>query len=280
MMYAYFNEMSVIGLSYDDDLDVVIRGYANLLNETMAQGFSAVKYEFGLEGVILPQAMTLKDYCVSHNGKGQPLKVILSTARKPYIEDDDEQVAGYIELEDCKVCVSDGNMMDCYGIAAAYLYGSICVGFNTSPWDKVEYTLRMVIGGKVKFSSVYCLTKPEDFENPSVLDWLNERLDPKLEYTALLPIEKSIKLSPHHGYSELFQLSKKLVKERYIIEVVNSIDHNGYTTSFVSNLPIEFDMLDLTLVDSDRGYSLRVRTVARNKREQKYIAKLLTEKYS
>lgn len=279
-MYVYFNEKSAVGVGDREDLSDIVYNYAQLVKETIAQGFIGVRYEEGLEGIRLNDDITFKEYCSINVKKEHSLKVILATAKKPYIEDGDEQEDQFVNLDKCDVCLSEDLYVESFGLTAAYLYNSLGIGFDLSPWDKVSYTLRVVTDEITKNVPVYCVTKIEDFENTFVFNWLCEYLTPNLERTKLLPREKKIKLSDHHGYRELSELSDILIKDPYVVEIVNSIDHNSYTRSFVSNIPPEVEFLDLTLTETDKGYSLRVRTVARNRREQEYIAKILTERYS
>lgn len=277
-MYAYFNEKTVLGL-VEDDISGIVSRYAYVIKETISQGFAGIRYEHDLDDIKLSKTQTFKQYCAIHVRKEQALKVILATAKKPYIEDGDEQEATFVSLDNCEVYLED-TIVDSYGLTAAYLYHSISVGFDVLPWKGVAYTLKIVENENEQLVTAYCVTKMEDFQHPSIIAWFDEYLEPKPDKTKLLPDDKNIKLSSHHGKSELQKFANMLVKEPYIIEVVNSIDHNSFATSLVSNIPQEVDLLDLTLTDTDKGYSLRVRTVARDKREQRFIAKFLTEKYS
>lgn len=277
-MYVYFNERSAENVGGREDLVEIINRYAHLIKDVYNQGFSGVKYEYGLEGVPLRDSLTLKSYCAI-NCRDQALKVILSTAKKPYFEEGDEQEKEFVTIKKSEVCLPTGEMLDVYGMTAACLYKSICVGFDVYPWDMLKYNLKLVQSGYVSYPIIYCLTKSDDLEDTCVVDWLNDNIEPEIQFCGKIPADKSIKLSQHHGYSELMKLSKKLVKEPFVVGIVNSIDHNESATSFVSNIPDEAYLLDLTLVDTDKGYSLRIKTTARNKREQKYIAKLLTDKY-
>lgn len=94
-------------------------------------------------------------------------------ARYPFIDDDSEEEKRYIENR--FAIIKNGGMLPCYGLAAAYLYTTIGIGFASDAfWEDFEHLLE-IQGDDKKTATVYCVSIPDHFENAAIEQWLENR---------------------------------------------------------------------------------------------------------
>ena len=108
--------------------------------------------------------------------------------------------------------------------------------------------------------------------------WADRFLPPTLISSELLPSEKKIHLSQHHGYDVLMRFAKRIRQEIYVNEILNSIDRDSNKNQFARCIQGS-NIIEITLLRNDY-YGMAISTTARNDRELRYIAKLITEKYN
>lgn len=100
---------------------------------------------------------------------------------------------------------------------------------------------------------------------------------PELLTTDLPAEEKEIKIRNHHGQDRLKQLAEKLAGCEYVISM-QCTNFNPHAKSFIHEL-IEPDSLIAVDLKSDAGYSLLIKTTARNGVELREISKIIAKRY-
>ena len=274
MMDLFFNELSVSGLSESTIPDCIIK-FASLVREAREQGFQNVRFETDLRRIQLSEGLSFAQYCERY-ARNQEVKALFSLQVYPYIQETEEDT--FLE-SDFYVSLNDGTKVSISGLAAASIYNSCGVGFDTSQWNNLVYSITIEKGEEVEEKTVLCLSRQEHFEDVAFIGWAEDFLpEPNLIKSEAIPMDKKIHLSDHHGKAELQAFSKRIVMSPYVEEVVNSIDRDSYDKAFVSSLH-DGNMIDIRLVNKG-GFGLTVKTTARNMRQLKAIARLLEKKYS
>lgn len=274
MMDIYFNELSA---SFDYDLielTAQVEKYAEVIKEAVNQGFGKVRYSHGIESVMLNGSFPLSQFLFEHQTL-QSVKVLLSTQAKPYIPDGDDAEDDYI-LNDYYVEFC-GKRMVSDGFAAATINESMVIGFENIHWDQNSYNVIECGENGERVIPILYTSDSSFFSSEEFLFWSDTHLPPTILPSRILPSQKKIHLSHHHGTDVLEKFAKCIRKEEYIVSIVNSIDRDLHETRFAR--PQEGTKnIEITLIN-DGHYGLVVSTTARNGRELRYIAKLIQKKY-
>lgn len=116
---------------------------------------------------------------------------------------------------------------------------------------------------------------------------LNGNLSQKLLYygnlelveTDILPKDKKIKLSgDHHGNNKLDAFAKKLLRSRYVTEVINNIDFSPKSVNLIKEKYSD-GTIDVVLYWEDAGYGMKIQTTGRNYRETEAIAEIIKDEF-
>lgn len=275
MMDAYFNELSVPPLGDMEQLDRLIEKYARVIKDAKLQGFNTIRYEKGVEAIMLTENYSLSQYLYKHQ-TSLAVNVLLTTQAKPYIPEGDSTEDTYI-LNDYAVRVNDKQVKS-EGFTAAAIAGSITIGFESPEWSEDSYIVTETNeSGSRRFNVLYA-SDTTFFLSNAFQSWADSSLPPTIVPSELLPFEKEIHLSQHHGYDELMRFAKRLRNEIYVNKIVNSIDRDSNVKQF-ARCKFGTKIIEITLIKNG-CYGLAVSTTARNDRELRYIAKQITEKYS
>lgn len=276
MKDIYFNELSVQPVTEPENLSKMVETYAETIKAAISQGFKKVRYEKGICEIMLSDDYSLYQY-VSENTHQQAVKVLLATQARPYIPiGDTEAEKAYIHNE-YRVSLN-GEELSSEGFTSAAIYESMAIGFPNSRWENRIYNISRYyeLGGIIKLQVPY--SHNSDFTGMEYFQkWSEFHLPPVIQKSMLMPGNKDIHLSKHHGYDTLMSFAKRICNEDYIEEVINSIDRNSFAKQFVKCIE-GTNILEITLLNKDY-YGIAVRTTARNDRELKYIARLIQEKY-
>ena len=62
MMDVFFNELSVPLMKDLGNLDILVEKYAQVIKEVKSQGFNMVRYEKGVESIMLSEEYSLSQY--------------------------------------------------------------------------------------------------------------------------------------------------------------------------------------------------------------------------
>lgn len=273
-MDLFLNECSCDGLTVDTINEKVVQ-FANVVREARRQGFHKVRYETDMRRVELAPGVSFAQYC-EQNRKNQVVLTLLSLQCYPYF--DKEREDDYLEAE-YYVVKKDGSVQSVYGLSAAYLYGSCGVGFETTDWHDLSYTLQIRNDGKTIHHQILSFSSINHFTDDCFLRWAEANLpEPILVKSKTIPLEKSIHLPHHHGEDILYDFAKRLVKCPFVEEVLCSIERRPKDKSFISSLH-DGNLIDIRLVKAD-GLGIRVKTTAENPRQLRAIARIIEEKYS
>ena len=276
MKDIYFNELSVpFPVTINTETDSLIQNYAETIKEACRQGFRKVRYEKGVDHIMLREDYSLAQY-LYENLTSQSVKVLLATQIKPYIPEGDQAEEPYVMNQ--YYITLKGENIQVEGLTTAALSASMAIGMKNDNWAEDSYK---VFENKPENKSsrvieVLYAYNPIFFTKEKFVEWADVNLPPKIEESRILPMKKEIQLADHHGKDVLKRLAKRLVCEKYVKGILNSIDRNPKEKNFISG--INNNIVYITLVD-DEGFGMAVSTTARNEREARYIAKLIEEKY-
>ncbi|MCA1794668.1 MAG: hypothetical protein LC660_12520 [Desulfobacteraceae bacterium] len=198
-------------------------------------------------------------------------------ARYPFIDDDSEEEKRYIE--NCFAILKNGKSFPCYGLAAAYLYTTLGIGFASDAfWKNCDHLLE-IQGDNKETATVYCVSTPAHFQTAAIEQWLESRKKIELITCPLSAHEKQISLRDDHGKDILLQFSKKIVQSPYVVRIVNSLPFNPSERKFIKRIRSNGNV-EIVLIDTDMGLGLVIKTTGRNTRETKAISEIIQEKYS
>lgn len=275
MMDIYFNELSAPAYLDTDKLAGLIDKYAKVIKEAKEQGFDMVRYENGVVSIMLDKEHSLAQYLYEHPTL-QSVKVLLATQAKPYISDGDNAEDAYI-MNDYAVEINN-QQIKCEGLVAAAINNSMSIGFENPNWKDESYNIIESNDTKTRKINVLYAFDASFFQTDTFQLWSDVHLPPTIQPSGLLPSEKGIHLSHHHGNDVLEKFAKRIRKENYIKEIINSIDRDSNQKQFARGKE-GTNIVEITLL-KDGYYGLAVSTTARNDKELRYIVKLITEKYS
>lgn len=273
VMDLFFNDASSIDLE-EDTLSEVFKLFAEVAREAHGQGFTGIRFDKSLRDIKLTHNNSFAQYC-QRNSKDQVVRAILSLAKYPYFESTEEDE--YLNATDFVVEISAEDTRSVYGLAAAFVYESVGIGFCTPGWDKLMYKVSE-IDGQERSGVVLCLSQKSHFVDPCYANWAEKYLpEPVLIKSSVIPMDKHRHFSDHHGTDVLDRFADKILSCPYVEEVINSIDRNSEARHFIER--IHDDIIEIRLVKGG-GYGLAIRTTARNMLQLRKIARVLEEKYS
>jgi hypothetical protein len=199
-------------------------------------------------------------------------------ARRPYIDADTEEEARYIQ-NSFFIC-KEGGKYDVYGLAVAYLYSTLCIGYRSQPfWDDFKFELIISKESLIRTVTVGCLSKPEHTEQPYFQEWLETRVAVSLVETNIAIAEKQVRLRDDHGKDVLREFAKKVIRSKYVKSVINSLPFNPRSTEFVKAIHAD-GKIEIVLTWTDQGYGMVIETTGRNRAETMKIAEILSDEYS
>lgn len=270
----FFNELSLQTLGASDKTQQLVVLYSEVVRKCGELGHTKVRYEYEFSALMIADNESLSDYCYKNFRNPElntAINLILTTQKHPYIDDDSNQEKRYVEHE--YQVVIDQNPCFGYGLSSAFIDGSFAIGFHTDPkWD--SFCFDMMVDQDYN-GQVFCVSQLEHFESPAFIDWYVATYD--VAYTT--PTEKgAIHLRADHGKNVLQEFAEKILKEDFVIEVINSLPFAPKASDFIEKVT-EDGVIYIRLTNSDRGLGLAVRTVGKNRIQTSYFAKTLREKY-
>ena len=151
----------------------------------------------------------------------------------------------------------------------------MCIAFSSNIFgNQLVYNLIVAKDGKDDRNvQCLCLSRENQVHELSFKNWLVENGYDSIPECDLEISDKSIHLSPdHHGYNELHAFSRKIVKDKYVVGVLNSIDQESNEKKFLRAYRGD-GVIDIVLFKSARGLALKLKTTARNEYEATLIAR-------
>lgn len=277
----FYNDLSNEPLcSNEEEAYDRLSKFAQILKICYALGIRKFRYDNSFKNKKITEDSLVFDYLNNPKTK-KVVDFILGMGRKPYIEDDTQEEAAYVD-NDIKLLKEDKEI-DAFGLACAYLSGSFSIGFASEAFWKDNNTFNLKITSQksdgIKYDSVFCISEITHFEYPVFIQWFVEKVGvTTIEKDKCLPINnKKSHLRDDHGKKELRKISDIILKETYLVEVVNSLPFDGTASSFIER--VEDDLIYLRFYNFDKGYGLVVRTTSKDRLINLYYAEDLKRKY-
>ena len=124
---------------------------------------------------------------------------------------------------------------------------------------------------------VFCISEVNHFRNADFVEWALSGI--KINYLPcnINPADKRIEIRDDHGKKTLTDFSHKLVKEPFVVEVVNSLPFNG---KILSRATVKSrDLLEIRFPSKSISIGVVVRTTARSEIEAEYMAIDILNRY-
>lgn len=283
MIDACFNELSVRPYCIDDsEVNLRVSTFVDLLKVLRSLGIKHVRYESSFADLALKEDLSLKEYCDNARSSQDKNRrdFLYGVMRQPYIDEDEpDLIYGY----DDTFFVSDsGEEVSCLGLYIAHVTQSFAVGFDSGLFKGDSHKvcrLRLLKGDGSTFASVCCLTRAGQVEEiPEFEELMAGQDDLPVPECLLPPGEKKIHLPEHHGSKECRKHSQRLVMEKYVTGVLNSIDFDSSEKGYIHKVR-DKNIIELRLYWTSRGYGLCVQTSAESRIQNRWIARYLDKKY-
>jgi hypothetical protein len=200
---------------------------------------------------------------------------------KPFINDQDAAIEN--QFVSARYTFEEA---ECRGLAAAYLYGTLSVSFQSdAKWTKnnISITVEPDVGEAYK-KSVHNIFSKDCFTTTEIQDYIAKISPVILEATPILPADKHIHIAgDHHGRHELELFWDKIKHSPYVTEARSTEFVRGKSKFIVKIEPSTKTGKETGVViiaPNDEYYSLWVQTTGRNYHETKKIVEELQENYA
>ncbi|MDO4334378.1 MAG: hypothetical protein Q4C37_00895 [Bacteroidales bacterium] len=272
---AYFNELS-LSCHKDADPSAIFMKYAETIKSIKEYGFNGVRYESGIAS-LCNNVLNIFKLQEDPNTKTLFL-IILSTARYPYIQPNDEDRESEKERHSSHQIYIDGSWVDSIGFAAAYPNNGIGISLDTKPlWQTNKFKIRRKDEPE-KEGAVLNVVSPKDLSKTEVQRHI-ELLKPiSLEETTIDPKIKKCSFRRDHGIDKLKKCWMGLRNSKYVIEAINSLEFKPTGSEFIEKC-FDDGKIHIRLKDTDAGYGMVIQTTGRNIRETVEIGYILSKKY-
>lgn len=276
----FFNELSLNPHCGVDELHRRVLLYARVLNRCGELGHKRIRYENDFAAIMVSSEKSLASYCyenIRNRELNTSISLILSTQYQPYIDPDTKQEAMYVE-NDYKVTVDDSSVL-AYGLISAFLSNSFSVGFQSSDeWNSCCFPVSVVSDGSLNnVGKVFCVSDLTHFDNNAFMNWYVGCHDVAYVKRKNKPYRHLS--SDHHGKDLLVRFTDKIMKEDFVVGIVNSLPFESRATKFVETI-CDDGIINLRLTGTDKGLGIAVQTTGKCKLQTTYFAKILEEKYS
>lgn len=281
MYEPFFNEISVEPLCVSDqEVEERLGGFSEVLKFCGFLGYKVVRSNKSAKEVALKKDFFLGDYLAKNaTGNNFEAQLILSMLQPPYIDDDTEEERKYI-LHTSRL-VRDGQAIVADGFACAYYSSGFVVGFASDDYwlQNTSFTISVMDDGtgKSRNHNVFGFSRVEQFNDPLFISWAVNKFSLKYTESGIAPGSKKISLREDHGKQTLQELSQRIRKESYIVEVVNSLpfDRKARKKTTIK----ENGLIEIRLLDTDNKIGIVVKTTAHNDLEALYLATDIEKKY-
>lgn len=279
-MELLFNELSTTPLSEDKfSADAKMKLFSETIAEARKKGFKRIRSDVNSHEIELSKDYSLYDYL---NTKAVPeiyRNNLFGMFVRPFIKDGDEEHETAFIGADYYYENKETNFKrtDCLGLAAAHIYETLSVSLQSSTeWTKNELTIIVTVENEETEEKIANVFSKNCFNNHAIAHLVENMGDLVLTESEIIPNNKKLHLTSHHGQKELQELWNRLKNSPYVEEAL-SIEWGG--KSFFKN-PKKNGKLEIVHLKSDRRYVLQIQTTGKNLRETLAIAKKLEEDYS
>jgi hypothetical protein len=276
-MEIVFNELSCLTRSADyTGCYKRVELFGQTYKEAERHGFKVIRCCKTMDRLFLMDKYSLADFCnqPSTSHTKELISIILGRFRKCFIDDESEEKRRY--RQNCFFVLRDGIKYPVHGLAAAYLYQTIGIGFSEDSSENLSFPMEIEgeEKGTVDVISVY---KPEHFVDPIFVAWKERSTEVQLQTCDTPPDKKSISLTDDHGKDILDAFARRLVLSPYV-KAINSLPYHSNANKFIRKIK-DTGLIEIVLIKTDQGLSLAVQTTGRNLRETKDIADILEKEF-
>lgn len=154
----------------------------------------------------------------------------------------------------------------CFGLAMACILDTLAVSIDRTPWN----VSNLQISKNASSVMVRNCSRAEHLEIHS--QWLSSLAGIELVACDIPPENKPLKLRDDHGKDVLQAFARRLLRSRYVVEIVNSLEFHPKSRRFIKCCTPD-GVVELILNWTDAGYGLAVQTTGRNLLETEEIAR-------
>ena len=172
----------------------------------------------------MAHSFTIHDYCCRDRIKGTLLRGL---ARYPFIEPDSDEEKRY--TKNSFNILKDGKNIPLHGLAVAWLYSTIGIGFQSEDyWKKFEYEIS-ISGEETQTSTVLCATEPAHFNTSIYIEWQDRKNINRLEDgEALTSLFPDYTFEQQANDDIQFWLNNHNITLR-LYKLLNDIKHNPFS---------------------------------------------------
>lgn len=284
-MNAYFNELSAFPHVLSPIIETTMNGFLDTCCTLFKSNVKKIVCENGPGSILLSESLTMHDFCC-RNMRDNRVRLLISNFKRPYLAVDSDEETQYIEkVFELNIIEPDGQQMtftDPMGISSALLNGSLTVSFASSEFWKANKRLiiRVLKDGRSKEEYVFNVSEPTDL-NDEIKDLIASKSERNWVATSIAPNDKTINLSStHHGNNKLNKFAKERLRPLdYFIEVSTSLEFDSKSSHFVKAINPDTMQIDVVLFWNEPGYSMRIKTTARDEIELRQMAQDLESRF-
>lgn len=277
-MELIFNELSVAPFSATK-YEAIERmtEFAKTFKKSMDFGFKRIRSDVSVSEIQLADDYSVHNWLIDKEVSPELKGFMFGSIITPFINEEDDQVEdAYIQAE-YFYKRDEENRVSCLGLAAAHLYELPSISLNNSEeWQRSLLPIVVESGDTSEDHQIPNVFAENCFNIESIATFVENLGEVKLVGTKLKPNDKDIHLANHHGKKELKSLCDRLKHNEYV-KAMRSTDFGGDT--FIRKIHRD-GVVEITLINSQRKYTLRVQTTGSNYRETEAIANKLRERYS
>lgn len=169
----------------------------------------------------------------------------------------------------------------CIGLPTAYLKEKVAISLATHKcWVTSEIVFKEIINDdlETKDVSVNNISDEAHLAEDRIKDELmySGKLD--IQETAIDPEKKAVALRDDHGKDKLKAFSKKVLKSKHVVSVINSLPFNPTDINLIRQIYPD-GKIELVLHWESAGYGIVIQTTGRNFRETEAIAEILKKEF-
>ena len=275
-MNIYFNELSL-----DDNIAVNNRQVG-----TLARIWAKLRRDIGLQHFFCIANIQNIVERMGCQKQGLHNQVLYSMLRGPYIDHKEdihtnEAETKFLEKDFYLLSETGSRITKCDTLGWTIIQKSIFVGIETSVfWSQSKYNVEEVCKDNAKYvREVLGITTIKHFDDNCIKDWFDENFNSEPEECKLPSSSKARKDFPdHHGRKELNAFADKLLLDKFVVEIVNSIPHQPNCDQLVLKMHPD-GMMDICLYWTVAHYAMRIRTTAKNRFQMLKIKRHIENEY-
>jgi len=280
IMNVFFNEISANYATANlFDARKRMADFIEVLKGSNQKGFLACKMAHNFENKPLTDSYTIRNWLNDSDVKKDLKDFYLSFRSMPFEGGIEETMEHFYYLNEPAETTHHNSVVE--GLAWTHICGTLAVSFpSNAVWQKHLINIEKEEDEQRNNFVVNNLSLLTHIASHTA--FIDSIIEPVLIPTIIRLQDKQIHLAPdHHGYDKLHELGERLITCQYVEGILNSLDFDRYGKSFIRRVHPNnlIGCIDVTLIDEDDGYSIRVKTTGRTLRESQEIANILKDYY-